>query len=175
MIVWIILEEFMGVCARRSMWSFVCLRRINREKRGIKCGKFFWLQPRWHTELGLLPLLSPRFASQHFKFSGFLSGASGKESAYQYRRCKRCGFEPWVRKIPWWRKWQPTPVFLPGKSHGQKSLVGSSPWSCRVRHDWATKLNWTDSEKFGFILINNACCCCLDSWFCLTLLRPHGL
>ena len=36
------------------------------------------------------------------------------------------------------KKMQPTPVFLPGKSHGQRSLAGYSPWSCRVRHDWAT-------------------------------------
>ena len=36
--------------------------------------------------------------------------------------------DPWVRKIPWRRKWQPTPVFLPGKSHGRRSLVGYSPW-----------------------------------------------
>ena len=36
----------------------------------------------------------------------------------------RLGFNPWVRKIPWKRKWQPTPVFLPGKSDGQRSLVG---------------------------------------------------
>ena len=41
---------------------------------------------------------------------------SGKESTYQCRRCKRCRFCYWVRKIPWRRKWQPTPVFLPGKS-----------------------------------------------------------
>ena len=38
----------------------------------------------------------------------------------------RCGFDSWVRKIPWRRKWQPTPVFLPGESHGQRSLVGYS-------------------------------------------------
>ena len=37
-------------------------------------------------------------------------------------------FDPWVGKIPWRRKWQPTPVFCPGKSHGQRSLVGYSPW-----------------------------------------------
>ena len=37
---------------------------------------------------------------------------------------KRCGFNPWVGKIPWSKKWQPTPVFLPGKSHGRRSLVG---------------------------------------------------
>ena len=41
---------------------------------------------------------------------------------------KRCGFDPWVGKIPWRRKWQPTAVFLPGESHGQGSLVGYSPW-----------------------------------------------
>ena len=53
---------------------------------------------------------------------------SGKESAYQYRRCKRCGFDSWVRKIPWNRKWQPTPLYLPGKFQGQRSLAGYSPW-----------------------------------------------
>ena len=39
------------------------------------------------------------------------------------------GFDPWVRKIPWSRKWQPTSVFLPGEFHGQRSLKGYSPWS----------------------------------------------
>ena len=45
-------------------------------------------------------------------------------------KCRRCGFDPWVGKIPWRRKWQPTPwvVFLTRKSQGQKSLVGYSPW-----------------------------------------------
>ena len=38
------------------------------------------------------------------------------------------GFDPWVRKILWRRAWQPTPVFLPGESHGQRSLAGYSPW-----------------------------------------------
>ena len=42
-------------------------------------------------------------------------------------RCKRCGFDPWVGKIPWRRAWQPTPVFLPGESHGQRSLLGYGP------------------------------------------------
>ena len=44
-------------------------------------------------------------------------------------QCTRCRFDPWVRKIPWRRKWQPTPVFLPGKFHGQRNLAGYSPWS----------------------------------------------
>ena len=56
---------------------------------------------------------------------------SGKESACQYRRCRRCGFNPWAGKILWNRKWQPTTVFLPGKSHGQRSLVGYSPCGCQ--------------------------------------------
>ena len=47
---------------------------------------------------------------------------SGKEPACQCRRYKRPGFSPWVGKIPWRRKWQATPVFLPGESHGQRSM-----------------------------------------------------
>ena len=43
-------------------------------------------------------------------------------------QCRRPGFDPWVGKIPWRRDWQPTPVFLPGEFHGQRSLVISSPW-----------------------------------------------
>ena len=56
---------------------------------------------------------------------GFPDGASGKEHTCQCRRHKRSGFDPSVGKIPWRRAWLPTPVFLPGKSHGQRSLVGS--------------------------------------------------
>ena len=59
---------------------------------------------------------------------GFSGGASGKEPTSQCRRHKRQGFDPWVGKIPWRRKWQPTPVFLPGESHGQRSMSGHSPW-----------------------------------------------
>ena len=58
----------------------------------------------------------------------FSAGTSGKEPTCQCRRCKRWEFDPWVRKSPWRRAWQSTPVFLPGKSHGQKSLAGYSPW-----------------------------------------------
>ena len=51
---------------------------------------------------------------------GFPVGASGKESACQWRRYKKFRFHCWVRKIPWRRSWQPTPGFLPGDSHGQE-------------------------------------------------------
>ena len=57
-------------------------------------------------------------------------GTTGKESACQCRR-----FDPWVRKIPWRRAWQPTPEFLPGKSHGRRSPAGYSPWGHRVGQD----------------------------------------
>ena len=53
-------------------------------------------------------------------------------------QCRRPGFNPQVGKIPWKRKWQPTPVLLPGEFHGQRNLAGYSPWDCRVRHNWAT-------------------------------------
>ena len=55
-------------------------------------------------------------------------GTSGKEPTRQCMRCKRRRFTLWVGKIPWRRKWQPTPVFLPGESHGKRSLVSYSPW-----------------------------------------------
>ena len=61
----------------------------------------------------------------------------GKEPTCQ---CRRCRFNSWVRKIPWRRKWQPTPVFLPGESHGQRSLVGYSPWGCK-ESDTTEQLN----------------------------------
>ena len=62
---------------------------------------------------------------------GFSGGASSKEPACQYRRCKRSRFDPWVGKIPWKKKWQPTLVFLSGESHGQRSLAGYSAWGCK--------------------------------------------
>ena len=53
-------------------------------------------------------------------------------------------FNPWIREILWRRKWQPTPVFTPGKSHGQRSLAGYSPWRCkRIRHNLVTKTTTT--------------------------------
>ena len=61
----------------------------------------------------------------HIKIQyGFPGGAVGKNLP---ANAGDLGFDPWVGKIPWSRKWQPTPVFLPGKFHGQRSLVGYSP------------------------------------------------
>ena len=63
------------------------------------------------------------------KSGGFLGGPMVKESTFQ---CRRLGFDPSIGKILWRRKWQPTPVFLPGESHGQRSLVGCSPWGHKL-------------------------------------------
>ena len=90
--------------------------------------------------LGLTGLISLQFKGLSRVFSstrksfgtqpslGFPGDASGKEPTCQCRRHKRHRFDPWVGKIPWRRKWQPTPVFLPGESQGQRSLVGCGLW-----------------------------------------------
>ena len=64
-------------------------------------------------------------ATSIFMFPG---GSDSEESLQQWRRL---GLHPWVGKIPWRREWQPTPVFLPRKFHGHRSLVGYSPWGHR--------------------------------------------
>ena len=64
---------------------------------------------------------------------------------------------PWVVQIPWRRKWQPAPVFLPGEFHGQRILVGYSPWGCkRVVHNWSD-LAWsmyTNIHTYAYIHTN---------------------
>ena len=75
---------------------------------------------------------------------------TGREPACQFRRHKRCGLDPWIKKIPWRRAWQPTPVLLPGKSHGQRSLVGYSPRG----HKGSDKTEWlththTHTQEMG--------------------------
>ena len=72
--------------------------------------------------------------------SGLPSGASGIESTCRFRRRKRLGCDPWVGKIPWRKAWQPTPVFLPGESHGQRNLVGYRPWD-QQQLDMTEQLN----------------------------------
>ena len=73
----------------------------------------------------------------------------GKESACQ---CRRCGFDPWVRKIPWKREWQPTLVLLPGKSHGQRSLAGYSPWGHKESDTtwWLSTCVHFKKKEWGF-------------------------
>ena len=73
-------------------------------------------------------LHSTRARSEHLLNTNYVSGRfprwlGGEESACQ---CRRHGINPWIKKISWRRKWQPTPVFFPGKSRGQRSLAGYS-------------------------------------------------
>jgi len=65
----------------------------------------------------------------------FPGGTSSKEPFCQCRRCKKCRFNPWVRKIPWRRAWQPTPIFMFGESHGQRESPGAGVHSVLVTHD----------------------------------------
>ena len=89
-------------------------------------------QPRWQ-QVSLpqwsLQMTVPRLASylQPMRDLASPGGARGTEPTCQCRRRRRRGFDPWIGKIPWRRAWQPTPVFLPGESHGQRSLAGYSP------------------------------------------------
>ena len=76
-------------------------------------------------------------------------GGSGKDSACQHRRLQ---FDPWVRKIPWRKKWQSTPVFLSEKSHGQRSLEDYSPWG-RKRVGSVSLLKKMIVNKICFLVI----------------------
>ena len=69
---------------------------------------------------------------------GFPGGSEGRVCL----QCRRPEFDPWVRKIPWRRKWQPTPVLLPGESHGQRGLVDYSPWDHK-ESDMTERLHFT--------------------------------
>ena len=86
----------------------------------------------WPCKAWLIASLSYASPSAMIRLPSWLSG---KESACH---CRRCKFNPFVRKIPWRWKYQPTPVFLPGKLHEQRSLASYSLWGHKEsRHDWA--------------------------------------
>ena len=67
-------------------------------------------------------------------------------------QCRTPGFDPWVRKIPWKKEWLPTPAFLPGEFHGQRSLVGYSPWGHKELNmlDWLTLTYFSSYNLFAF-------------------------
>ena len=81
-------------------------------------------------------------------YNGLPWWLSGKESACHCRRLRRFGLNPWVRKILWRRKWQPTPVFLPGRSHGLRSLVGYRPWDCKSQTQLSS---WAHTGSYNIL------------------------
>ena len=74
---------------------------------------------------------SPNMSFGFFQIAWAPVVAQWERICLQCRRCKRCGFDPWAGKILWRRKWQPTAVFLPGESQGQRSLEDYSPQGCK--------------------------------------------
>ena len=89
----------------------------------------------------------------------------------QCRRCKRCRFDPWVGKMPWRRKWHPTPIFLPGTSHAQRSLVGYSPRGCK-ESDATERLSTQPHKNMWLLLLSHFS----RVWFCAThRLQPTRL
>ena len=112
-----------------------CIPQVSQGRRQFSCSALPFLTSHLSIYSGHQPLMdtSPSRASLEFLQNkvglGLPWWLSGKESACQCRRCRRCVFDPWVGKILWRRKWQPTPVFLPVQSHGQRSYSpqGYSP------------------------------------------------
>ena len=120
----------------------------------IVCSRRFW-----EVVMLTLPLVSqrPTQSHQHSMWFGNIlfvpRWRAGKESACQYRRCE---FDPWIwGEIPWRRKWQPTPVFLPGIFCGQRSLVGCSPWGGKESDtaEYAHMHGFLHNRKHDFNLV----------------------
>ena len=114
------------------------------QQKSVQCHSFGSKVSSWSAFFSL-----PNSLFVHRKFPGFLDTFSGfsrwcshKESSC---RCRRCRSDPWVGKFPWSRKWQPAPVFLPGKFHGQRSLVGYSPWG----HKQLDMTQWQYEHKWA--------------------------
>ena len=110
------------------------------------------------------------------------SSSVGKESTCQ---CRRPRFDPWVRKISWKRKWQPTPVFLPGKSHGLRSLLGYSPrgrksqrWLNHHQHchevtkGWTQLSNWAHSHTCTCVRTHTHTHTHMLSYYCQSVAHP---
>ena len=83
-------------------------------------------------------------------------GSPGGSDGRVFPLCRRPGFNPWVGKTPWRRTQQPTPVFLPGESHGQRSLVGCSPWG-RKELDTERLTLCLSSGQDSVLLLHSLC------------------
>ena len=124
----------------------VCAQNLNNISKK-EMNDFFSFQNQARTEWSLHSTALPMQGSPLLLITVAIFGLSKQHSraslvAQQSRIClqfRRRRFDPWVGKMPWRRKWQTTPVFLPGKFYGQRSLVGYSPWDHESQHSLVTK------------------------------------
>ena len=110
-----------SLCANQKLNSLRCDEKRKRcVKRNVYCKHCF------HFTVGRSGSCRPfLFLNSVSRLPGLPWWLGGKESTW---KCRDVGFNPWVRKVPQRKKWQPTLVFLPEESHGQRYLVGYSPW-----------------------------------------------
>ena len=100
--------------------------------------------------------------TNYHKLGSFKGFAGERASVVKKKKKKIClpnrrpGFDPWVGKIPWRRKWQPTSVFLPREFHGQRCLVGYSPWGCKDS-DITEATKYTHPQETLLLLSGGAC------------------
>ena len=115
----------MGFCSSVGVWDEQTARRFSKCK--VKSVLSKGARSPVLLRLGFYRPLVTRAHCPACRAPYTSRGASAEGPTCQCRRHNRLGFDPWVGKIPWKRAGQPTPIFLPGESHGQGSLVGSSP------------------------------------------------
>ena len=128
---------------------FLCLTDVFTSTPVTKELFLLWAFP---LPAPLLPLLAAVTDSKVTRIGcGLPKWLSGKESTCQ---CRKPRLDSWVEKIPWRRKWQPTPVSLPGKSHGQRNLAGYSPWGHKESDmtEWfnsSSRVGWKSTAAFS--------------------------
>ena len=124
---WVPPDILQGLCPQAPKWTQGFIPSLFSQPL-IPTGFYFSPRKELYSTCYYAALLLKRYECVllflkllHTSPQGFPGGTTGKESACQ---CRRHKFDSWVEKIPWRRAWQPTPLFLPGRSHGQRSLGG---------------------------------------------------
>ena len=115
---------------RKVYTQLKCSRVLSQEKPSnyLHAASILWRMPKWHTSI-MTSIMTYRFTPHPRLFHDTV--VIQELPACQFKKHRRCQFDPWIKKFPWSRKWQHTPVFLTEKSHGQRSQT--------VWHDWATE------------------------------------
>ena len=129
-----LLKAFGGICSGDDLWLFVdCMVHFPYKFFSIMFLFLFAYRildplPRIEPVPFSVKMQSPEHwtagNSLHFLIWNQICASDSRVCL----QCRRPGFDPWARKIPWRWEWLPAPVFLPGEFHGQRSLEGCSPW-----------------------------------------------